>query len=144
MKKLLFTLFILVYSLTVWSSDIIVDGIYYKIISKKFPLTVEVTNSKNYYSGNIFIPAFIDFKGKTYEVISIGKNAFKNCTGLTYIKLPKTITSINDFAFENCKNLKFITLNEGLESVGFAAFFNCSSLDILLNSTKIELNERCL
>jgi hypothetical protein len=144
MKKLLFILFILVYSLTVWSSDIIVDGICYNVISKKFPQTVEVTKSKKYYSGDIFIPDIIDFKGRSYNVISIGKNAFRNCTNLDNIKLPKSLKSIKDFAFENCINLKFITLNEGLESVGFGAFYNCSSLDIFLNSTKIEWKEKCL
>ncbi|MDR0301110.1 MAG: leucine-rich repeat domain-containing protein [Treponema sp.] len=68
---------------------------------------------------NVIIP-----KGFT----SIGKRAFKGCTGLTSVKLPESITSIEEWAFCGCTGLTSIKLPESLTSIETYAFSNCTGL----------------
>lgn len=73
----------------------------------------------------------------------IGKNAFKNCTKLQSITLPKDVISIGESAFEGCENLTNVILPIDYDSklneeqlvesyiatfYGNYAFKNCSSL----------------
>ncbi len=60
--------------------------------------------------------------------ISVGNNAFYNCTNLTSITLPDGLTSIGNNAFFGCTSLKEITLPNGLTSIGGYAFSNCTNL----------------
>ena len=41
-------------------------------------------------------------------VVSIEKEAFKNCKGLTELTIPSSVTSIGSNAFSGCKNLKIV------------------------------------
>ena len=45
-------------------------------------------------------------------MISIGKNAFGGCIGLTSIKIPARVTSIGEDAFSDCRELTEINVNE--------------------------------
>ena len=48
-----------------------------------------------------------------YEgIVSIGRYAFDECTGLKSIYIPWTVTSIAEDAFENCYNLSYIAVQE--------------------------------
>ena len=62
------------------------------------------------------------------SVLSIGKEAFSECNGLTSITIPKGVLSIGEYAFTHCRDLTSITIPEGVESIGLAAFNECSSL----------------
>ena len=68
---------------------------------------------------------------KTVEVTSgdaIGEYAFSNCTNLTKIILPNTITSIGNNAFSECTSLTKITIPQGVSVIGEYAFANCDSM----------------
>ena len=59
------------------------------------------------YSGNashVIVPT--QYKGK--NVTSIGANAFLDCTSITTLTLPATLTCIASNAFKNCTNLKAV------------------------------------
>ena len=58
----------------------------------------------------------------------IESSAFKNCTGLTSITIPESVTSIGAFAFENCTGLTSITIPESVTSIGDYAFYKCTGL----------------
>lgn len=84
------------------------DGvtIYYNIISST-DKTCKVTYAGDYYSsysneyaGSIIIPETVTYNGTTYSVTSIGYAAFRDCTGLTSITIPNSVTSIGLYAFK--------------------------------------------
>ena len=71
----------------------------------------------------ISIPNTITVNGKTYQVTSIAKNAFKNNTKLKKVVIPAGIQKIGANAFSGCKNLKSIVIkSKVLKKVGKNAF----------------------
>ena len=74
------------------------------------------------------------YEGKT--VSTIADEGFRNCTALTAVTLPESITVIGHFAFDGCSALERITLKSGVRSIGEWAFSNCAALaDIQLPDT---------
>lgn len=47
------------------------------------------------------------------EVTNIGESAFENCTGLTGIYVPKTVSTISKNAFKGCSNIAIISIESG-------------------------------
>ena len=65
------------------------------------------------------------------SVTRIGDYAFKNCSGLTSLILPSSVTRIGDYAFYNCSGLTSLTLPSSVTSIGEFAFRYCSGLTSL-------------
>ena len=77
--------------------------------------------------------AFEDCTGLTSVTIldgvtSIGDRAFYDCTGLTSITIPNSVTSIGSYAFSSCTKLTSITIPDGATSIGAGAFDDCTGL----------------
>ena len=96
----------------------------------------------------LLIPAtFYDEEaGVWYRVValeskwSVSEAVFGECTNLTNVIFPETLTSIGSYAFANCTNLENVTLPNSITNIGQYAFYNCSSLSdiaIPLNIIKI-------
>ncbi len=62
------------------------------------------------------------------DVVTIGGEAFSNCSSLTSIAIPKGVSTIGKYAFSNCSSLTSIAIPDGVTSIGEGAFFGCSSL----------------
>lgn len=62
------------------------------------------------------------------EKVEIGTSAFYNCTSLTTVYIPESVTSIGDGAFFNCSSLKSIDIPEKVTIIGDSAFGGCTSL----------------
>ena len=75
-----------------------VDGIYYDLNNEG---AVVVPGDAS-YSGDVVIPASINFLGDDFPVVSIGDEAFYQCSNLTSITIPESVTSIGDWAFSGC------------------------------------------
>ena len=134
MKKSLLFLCLLLTSVSGWAHDFVVDGIYYRIISKT-DLTVCVTYKGKYsdsysneYTGSVTIPESVTYSGKTYSVTSIGNAAFSDCTGLTSVTIPESVTSIGESAFWHCTRLTSVTIPNSVTSIDAWAFSGCSGL----------------
>ena len=61
----------------------------------------------------------------------IGDYAFKNCSDLTSLTLPSSVTRIGDYAFKNCSGLTSLTLPSSVNEIGIYAFHGCSGLTSL-------------
>ena len=80
--------------------DFFVDGIFYNINSDSETVSVTYKDT-NYdtYLGAITIPLSVSYDGKYYSVSSIGQSAFEDCTELTSVTIPNSVTSIGTRAF---------------------------------------------
>ena len=77
--------------------------------------------------------AFWDCSGLTSvtipnSVTSIGNQAFSWCSGLTSVTIPNSVTSIGYYAFYGCSGLTSVTIGNSVTSIGERAFYGCSSL----------------
>ena len=59
----------------------------------------------------------------------IGDNAFSNCTNLTEVVIPDSVTTFDLRAFHDCTNLKSITIGNGLIRSRGSVFFGCKNLE---------------
>ena len=99
--------------------------------------TAMVINDESYKElKTINIPAQMQYKGVTYQVVSVGKRAFYSCYKLSSVTIPSSIKSIGDDAFESCSGIKELIVPNGCESIGPYAFAYCYALEkITLPST---------
>lgn len=92
----------------IFAHDFEVDGIYYYITSSADKTVTVTYRGKSYgyysneYSGSVTIPESVTYNGTTYSVTSIDGFAFYNCTGLTSVIIPNSVTSIGYNAFYGC------------------------------------------
>ena len=94
------------------------DQLYYKFNPEVEGL--EVCSGENPYYGDIIIPpeASIMVAGEStpFGVVGICKDAFKNCTELSSVIIPSTVTKIGKDAFYGCSNytVKFSSIEHVL------------------------------
>ena len=66
------------------------------------------------------------------KVTKIGKYAFRDCTSLTSVIIPKGVTSIGQYAFEGCSALEDVTIPQSVTSIGKGAIRLCPSLTSII------------
>ena len=62
------------------------------------------------------------------SVTSIGDWAFYDCSSLTTVTIPNSVTSIGDWAFNGCSGLTSVTIGNSVTSIGSRAFAYCKNL----------------
>ena len=82
-------------------------------------------------------------KNGTVLVTSVAIRAFKDCTELTSVVLPNSVTKIVYEAFYGCKSLEKVDLGDGLEEISShisykGTFEGCSSLKSITIPDKVE------
>ena len=73
---------------------------------------------------------------------SIGELSFWNCSGLTAVHIPSSVTSIGDEAFWGCIALTSVHIPSGVTSIGDTAFWDCRSLTAVEIPSSVESIER--
>jgi len=71
---------------------------------------------------------FINLDLSSCTINSIPTNAFYNCSCLTSVTIPRSVTSIKEKAFYCCTSLASIIIPDSVTSIGSNAFTNCTSL----------------
>ena len=102
-------------------------------------------------SGSVVIPSTVSYDGDDFVVTQIGENAFKGCSAITSVTLPKTLviieasafagcsaletvntpqplSEIRDYAFDGCRSLKAFSLDASISVLGKGCFRGCTSL----------------
>ena len=98
--KSLITVLVTLFSIHAYADAVEVDGIYYNFNDEA--QTAEVTKGEIKYTGDVVIPGSVEYGKITYDVTSIGEDAFYDCYGLTSIDIPNSVTSIGADAFSGC------------------------------------------
>ena len=123
--RTLVTALLLMISISVCAIEFDVDGIYYNVTSET-DLTVEVIAGG--YTGDIVIPESVTCDDITYQVTSIGDQAFLACRNLTSVVIPEGVLEIGSKAFQFCNKLTTVSIPNSVITIGASAFYSCTSL----------------
>lgn len=70
----------------------------------------------------------IEKDGTTYNVVTINDSAFKNCKGLSSVKVSNTVTELGKNAFAFAQDLTSTVIPNTINTISEGAFSNCVSL----------------
>lgn len=105
-----------------------VNGINYVILTEQTVMAQEPVDGET-LTGVLELPANVKINNKDYTLTAIDALAFKDCTGITSVKLPATIDSIGYQAFNGCTNMTSINLEDTkLHNLEVSTFLYCRSL----------------
>ncbi|MGM9839294.1 MAG: leucine-rich repeat domain-containing protein [Sodaliphilus sp.] len=76
-----------------------VDGVRYSVNNDSTTVTVAGYPSGSKPTGDLTIPESVTYGGISFSVTSIGYEAFYDCSGLTSVTIPNSVTKIGDQAF---------------------------------------------
>ena len=123
--------FAITHVLSVQAYDFQYNGLFYNIISEtERTVALAPPPDSKLYSGYFVIPESVtqNVTGITYKVIAIGDNAFCDCSGLTSVMIPESVTTIGDYAFDNCAKLyEFICKPIDAPRIGGSSYDGISS-----------------
>lgn len=126
MKKLCTLFLTLFVASSVWA--VIINGIDYSLNNDTRTASVCGVEDKKISSISIPSTVYYSYGQTTYDVVSIGKDAFKDCSNLTSVTIPNSVTSIGNGAFSRCSSLTSVTIPNSVTLIGNSAFSGCSSL----------------
>ena len=135
MRKLCSLFVALLATIALEAADFHVDGISYNFLNDS---NVAVTYLGRWagdsyaYTGEIIIPSTVIHNNTSYNVTSIGVEAFKSCSSLTSVTIGNNVTSIGDYAFYGCSSLTSIIIPDNVVSIGYRAFEGCSFISVTI------------
>ena len=98
--KVLFVLAILIANcISASAIEFTVDGVRYSVNIDNTTVTVAGYPSGSKPMGDLTIPESVTYGGISYPVTSIGDEAFCDCSGLTSVTIPNSVTSIGHYTF---------------------------------------------
>ncbi len=109
----------------------------YKIAGTGKNKMVDYIKNTKKNSSSITIPNVVNLNGKTYKVVSIGNNAFKDNKKLKIVKIGRNVKLIGKNAFSGCTRLKNVTMSKNIETIGADAFNNCTALVKIIIPPKV-------
>ena len=126
-KYFLLTLMLLLTASAFAVEEVEINGLWYEVNTETNKAKV-IKYKNNFYNGDIVIPETVVYEDVTYNVSSIGDDAFHFCSGLTSVTIPNSMTSIGAGAFGGCIGLTSVTIPSSVTSIGGSAFSGCKGL----------------
>ena len=126
------------YDITYLSKE--VEGQYYLPTSEtEIAFSAKDTESEN-YTGDVVIPGEVTIDEQTYTVSSIGESAFADCSEITSVSIPESISTIAGTAFDGCTGLELLDMSEStaLTSISSNTFSTCTALETVNFPISIE------
>ncbi|MEG2150665.1 MAG: leucine-rich repeat protein, partial [Bacteroidaceae bacterium] len=96
--KLCLAMLGLLLSFSAGAQEVIIEQLKYTLYDDGTAIVVAANTST--ISGEIVIPESVENNNNTYRVTTIGSGAFEECTGLTAITIPNSVTKISRYAFK--------------------------------------------
>ena len=107
------------------------ENVTYSFDESTGVLTISGTGDMNQWPEDDS-PWYADTRIKTLiideGVTSIGDRAFQNCSNLSNVQFPNSLTLINGDAFLNCTSLASVTIPDGVKRIHNSAFEGCKRL----------------
>lgn len=122
MRKLLFSILLLVLPFIANAEKVQIAGIWYELYPASEEASVCAPDGTSKYSGDIIIPDSIEHENVYYRVKSVEANAFRMHYSLKSIELPNSVTTIGNEAFFGCYNLAQIKIGNSVNKIGSKAF----------------------
>ena len=111
-----------------YNSEVIpaaIDGVLYATVSATEVVIVGNTISE---PADLVIPATVEIAGTSYNVTSIGDDAFLENVNVLSVVIPDTVTSIGTRAFQTNPSMTSVTMGNAVTTIGNAAFFGNTQL----------------
>lgn len=113
-----------------------------KWILDKGVLTISGTGPmKDFGKDRPWIPSFVKKLVVEEGVTHISNNLCRDSKGLIQVSLPSTLMTIGDNAFNNCTDLSSVQIPFGVEEIGERAFYGCFSfieIELPVSVKKVE------
>lgn len=106
---------------TAMAQKVTVDNIEY-FCSTYDPIATVVDGKSA--TGEVVIPAEVEYEGKKYPVTHISQESFRANTAITSVEIPASVIYIGSYAFYGCTSLVSITGGADTLDLGFNPFFD--------------------
>ncbi len=116
------------------------SGLKFEVTAVGETNTVKVTFNNDYTGSTCTVPATVKYKDVDFAVTEIGTNAFGDCSTLSSITLPESVTTIGMGAFRST-GVTSITIPANVTTIGDAAFLGCSLQSITIPAGVTEIGE---
>ena len=117
-----------------------VEDLYYYLDDENGIAQV-TSKPSGYYTGDITIPANIEFNSIVYSVTSIDNNTFYKCSDLASIEIPNSVTSIDSYAFSGCSGLTSIEIPSSVTAIGSNAFSGTGISSVIIPKNIIAIED---
>ncbi len=106
------------------------DTLYLRVLSTADHSVAVVQSPKggHTYQGDIVMPDSVIIHGQTFFIRELDQNAFRECSLITNIHFPLTLTTIRSSALRNCASLTSLHLPPSLHTLLYEPFSSCISL----------------
>lgn len=79
-----------------------------------------------------------------YGVTTIKNYCFYQCSGLTSVSIPNSVTSLGESCFSGCSDLISVSIPNSITNLTYSCFYNCSSLnDISIPDSVTYIGPNC-